>query len=69
MLRSMRLHETDDQLLDLQCRLWDLMQRHRPHLEATAADHRLYFGIFDALLGVVDTRCRLHGLYTPTVVL
>jgi hypothetical protein len=63
MLRSMRLHKTDERLRDLQCRLWDLMERHRPHPEATAADRRLYFRIFDALFRVLDTRCRLRGLY------
>jgi hypothetical protein len=65
MLRSMRLQETDEQLRDLQCRVWDLMECHRPHPESTAADRRLYFRIFDALLRVVDTWCRLRGLYTP----
>jgi len=63
MLRSMRLHETDERLRDLQRRLWELMERHRPHPEATAADRRRYFRIFDALLRVFDTRCRLRGLY------
>jgi hypothetical protein len=62
-LRALRAWETDERLLDVQRRLWDLMERHRPHPEATAVDHRLYFKIFDALLRVFDTRCRLHGLY------
>lgn len=61
-LRGLRAYEASEQLLDVQRRLFVLLELHRP--SDPFADHRVWCRIVDALLRVTDQRCRLHGLYT-----
>jgi hypothetical protein len=63
-LRALRAWETDERLLDVQRRLWHLMERHQPYTGETAADARAFFRIIDALLAVLVRRCQLRGLFT-----
>ncbi|HET9255762.1 MAG TPA: hypothetical protein VFO16_11230 [Pseudonocardiaceae bacterium] len=64
MLRAWQVKEIDEQLYEVQRRLWNLMERHQPYTGTTAADARAFFRILDALFAVLVRRCQLRGLFT-----
>ncbi|MGH4010664.1 MAG: hypothetical protein ACRDTH_21300 [Pseudonocardiaceae bacterium] len=63
MLRAWRVNEIDEQLREVQQRLWDLME-HQSYTGETATDARAFVRIIDALLAVLVRCCQLRGLFT-----